>query len=80
MQKDPGNSDLILSSEQAREIEKFRLEQLKTRKELRAVQHELQKNIERLGTKLKFVNIGLIPLLIILGAISAGIYRARRFT
>ena len=78
LQKDTSNSDLILSAEQSREIEKFREVQLTTRKELRAVQHELQKNIERLGTQLKFINIGLMPLIITIIAIVSGVYRSRR--
>jgi len=73
-----GNSGMILSPEQAEEIEKFRAEMLDTRKELRAVQHELQKNIESLGMVLRFVNVGLVPMLIALGALGAGIYRSRR--
>ena len=78
LQQEGGEGALLLTQEQAEEIEKFRLEQIKTRKELRAVQHELQKNIERLGTQLKFINIGLIPLFIALFALFAGIHRARR--
>lgn len=78
LQREDGESDLILSKEQNAEIEKFQTEQLKTRKELRAVQHELQKNIESLGTKLKFINIGLMPLLIMIAAITTGLYRSRR--
>ncbi len=78
LQKDTSGSDLILSAEQNREIEKFREVQLTTRKELRAVQHELQKNIERLGTQLKFINIGLMPMLITIIAIVSGVYRSRR--
>ncbi|MCY4155716.1 MAG: GldG family protein [Gammaproteobacteria bacterium] len=77
LQQEGGEGALLLSQEQAAEIEKFRLEQIKTRKELRAVQHELQKNIERLGTQLKFINIGLIPLIIGLLALVAGLRRAR---
>ncbi len=77
LQQEGGEGALLLSQEQADEIEKFRLEQISTRKELRAVQHELQKNIERLGTQLKFINIGLIPLLIALLALVAGLRRAR---
>lgn len=78
--KSGGNSGgMILSPEQAEEIEKFRAEMLDTRKELRAVQHELQKNIESLGIALRFINVGLIPLLIALGAIGAGIYRSRHY-
>ncbi len=78
LQQEGGESALLLTEEQAAEIEKFRLEQIRTRKELRAVQHELQKNIERLGTQLKFINIGLIPLIIALLALIAGIQRTRR--
>ena len=78
LQREGGESDLILSKEQSAEIENFQIEQLKTRKELRAVQHELQKNIESLGTKLKFINIGLMPLMIMIAAIVTGLYRTRR--
>ena len=78
LQQEGGEGALLLTQEQAAEIEKFRLEQIRTRKELRAVQHELQKNIERLGTLLKFINIGLIPVLIALLALFASIYQARR--
>jgi gliding motility-associatede transport system auxiliary component len=78
LQREGGQSELILSKEQNAEIEKFQTEQLKTRKELRSVQHELQKNIERLGTKLKFINIGLMPLLIMIAAIATGLYRTQR--
>ena len=74
---DQGAGDL-LSNEQRNEIELFRKEQLKTRKELRAVQHNLQKNIEKLGSILKFVNIGLIPILISLFAIGFSLVKVRR--
>ena len=70
----------ILSPEQAQEIQKFRDQRVKTRKELRSVQHELRKNIESLGTKLKFINIGLIPILIILFAIGLAAYRHKRMS
>jgi ABC-type uncharacterized transport system involved in gliding motility auxiliary subunit len=70
----------LVSPEQRKEIELFRNEQVKTRKELRAVQHDLQKNIERLGSILKFINIGLIPILISLFAVGMGIYGSRRQT
>ncbi len=78
LQQEGGESALLLTEEQAAEIEKFRLEQIRTRKELRTVQHELQKNIERLGTQLKFINIGLIPLIIALLAVAAGFQRSRQ--
>ncbi|MGD9602058.1 MAG: Gldg family protein [Gammaproteobacteria bacterium] len=76
--KPESGGEALLSPAQRKEIELFRDEQLKTRKELRAVQHDLQKNIERLGTQLKFLNIGAIPLLLSLIAIIAAFVRARR--
>ncbi|MFT4583222.1 MAG: ABC-type uncharacterized transport system involved in gliding motility auxiliary subunit [Gammaproteobacteria bacterium] len=72
--------EFLVSPEQREEIELFRNEQIKTRKELRSVQHDLQKNIEKLGTTLKFINIGLIPILISLFAVAMGIYGSRRQT
>ena len=72
--------DLILTPEQKTELETFRQEQVKTRKELRAVQHELDANIEGLGTRLKFLNTALVPLVISLLAIAVSLFagRARR--
>lgn len=72
------SGEYLLSPEQKKEIELFQKEQLKTRKELRSVQHELQRNIETLGTKLKLLNIFLIPLLILIFAIGFSIVRVRR--
>lgn len=72
------DSALILSPEQQNEITNFRQEQAKTRKDLRNVQHELRKNIESLGSTLKFINIALIPILITILAIVLGVYRHRR--
>lgn len=56
---------LVLSPEQQQEVLKFREEKLKIRKELRTVQHELQKNITQLENILKFLNVALMPLLVI---------------
>lgn len=78
LQSKGGEGNLILSPEQTKEIEQFKDEEVKTRRELRSVQHELQKNIERLGSQLKFINIGLMPLLIAFLALAAALYRARR--
>ncbi|MFV2061125.1 MAG: hypothetical protein ACC653_10605, partial [Gammaproteobacteria bacterium] len=77
-QQKQGQNAAILSPEQRLEIENFRKQQISTRKELRAVQHELGKSIEELGSTLKFINIALIPLLIALFAIIMGIKRSRK--
>jgi len=76
-QKQAGNA-LVLSAEQRQEIERFRNEKIKIRKELRNVQHELQKDIEQLESQMKAINIGLIPLVIGIGGIGFGFYRSRR--
>jgi ABC-type uncharacterized transport system involved in gliding motility auxiliary subunit len=53
-----------LTAAQHKEVQKFRLEVVQTRKKLRAVQYNLRKNIETLENALKALNIFLIPLLI----------------
>lgn len=73
-----GNAATILTPEQAGEIEKFRAEMADTRRELREVQHGLRKDIESLGTRIKAINIGLMPVLIGLGALGLAAYRASR--
>ena len=81
LQQEQGSEkSYLLNNKLTTEIEKFRNERLATRKELRGVQHELQKNIEKLGAQLRFINIGLIPLLITLLALMIGIYRANKRT
>lgn len=77
LQGEHSGKDLILTPEQKTELETFRGEQLKTRKELRAVQHQLDANIEGLGTKLKFINTALVPLLISIFAIAISLFAAR---
>ena len=60
----------MFSDEQAAELEKFQSEKLKIRKQLRDVQHQLDQDIESLGTRLKLINIFLVPSLILLLVLS----------
>lgn len=69
---------IILSAEQEAALEGFRQELVATRKELRSVQHELQKNIETLENVVKFLNIGLMPLVIAVGGVVLSAYTMRR--
>jgi len=71
-------SQLVLSEEQQQEIERFRAEKVRIRKELRQVQHQLRKDIDNLEGWLKFVNIGLLPLMIAAGATVVSVQRTRR--
>ena len=69
---------VILSTEQEAALDGFRQELVTTRKELRNVQHELQKNIESLENVVKFLNIGLMPLVIAVGGVVFSAYTIRR--
>jgi ABC-type uncharacterized transport system involved in gliding motility auxiliary subunit len=55
---------MLMTPEQQAEIDRFIEQRSSIRKELRAVQRGLDKDIERLGTVLKIINIGLVPLLL----------------
>ena len=57
---------LILNDEQRKEILKFQRQKAQTRKELRELQLRLNRDIESLGTWLKFFNIMFIPIIILL--------------
>jgi ABC-type uncharacterized transport system involved in gliding motility auxiliary subunit len=73
---DPGS--LALTPEQEAEITRFQQERVRVRKELRNVRRSLDVEIERLGTRLKLLNIGLMPALIAVGAIFLAVMRRRR--
>jgi ABC-type uncharacterized transport system involved in gliding motility auxiliary subunit len=74
----PGSARQIVSADQQREIDNFRAEALSIRQSLRSVQHALREDIDRLDDRLKFVNIGLMPLLVALAAIIVAWVRAAR--
>ena len=69
---------IILSAEQQAALEGFRQDLVATRKALRNVQHELQKNIDSLENVVKFLNIGLMPLVIAVGGVVLGAWNMRR--
>jgi ABC-type uncharacterized transport system involved in gliding motility auxiliary subunit len=68
---------LLLSEEQQAEIDRFIDQRASIRKELRAVQRGLDKDIENLGTVLRIINIGLVPLLLTAGTLLV-LWRRRR--
>lgn len=70
-----GKDAFVMSAEQTQEVAKFKQEKLKIRKQLRDVQHQLNQDIERLGTELKLINILLVPALLTVFAL---FWRARR--
>jgi len=68
----------LLTPEQEVEILRFQEEKLRIRKALRDVRRELDASIESLGTTLKIINIGLVPGLVALAALFAGLWRGGR--
>jgi ABC-type uncharacterized transport system involved in gliding motility auxiliary subunit len=68
----------ILSPEQKAELENFLKRKLEIRKELRGVRRQLDAEIESLGTKLKLVNIVLMPLLVTFAALAFAWWRNQR--
>lgn len=67
----------LMSAEQQQEIARFQAERVRLRRELREVQRNLRQDIDRLETRLKFVNIGLVPLLIAFAAVLVVLTRGR---
>ena len=73
-----GNDGVILTDAQRDEILGFRQERVRIRKDLREVRRQLRADIEGLESWLKFANIGLVPILIGIGGLVAGLVQARR--
>ena len=73
-----GNDHLILTDAQRDELLRFRQERVRIRRELREVRRQLHADIEALESWLKFANIGLVPILIGLGGLTAGLLKLRR--
>jgi len=71
-------NEMILSPEQKAELTKFQDQKIAIRKELRQVRRGLDDRIEALGTRLKLIDIGLMPLLITLFALGFAWVKRRR--
>jgi ABC-type uncharacterized transport system involved in gliding motility auxiliary subunit len=69
---------LALSAEQEAEIKRFLAEKTRVRRELRDTQHGLDKDIERLQGWLKALNIGLVPLAVVIAGIAHLAARRRK--
>ncbi|MCL2103894.1 MAG: GldG family protein [Kiritimatiellaeota bacterium] len=73
-QEKQGSERFILSKEQQAALEQFRKQEVETRKQLKNVRKNLNRDIERLGLRLKLVNIALVPLMVIV----FGVWRGAR--
>ena len=70
--------ELSLTSEQTDALETLRREMVSIRKQLRDVQRGLREDVENLEAWLKFVNIGLVPLIVAAIAIVLGTVQVAR--
>ena len=66
------------SAEERDEAAKFRADLLQSRKALREVQRNLRRNIDQLATRVRFVNVALMPILVAFAALGLAIFRHRR--
>jgi ABC-type uncharacterized transport system involved in gliding motility auxiliary subunit len=72
-------SSLMLSPEQEAELKRFVAEKARVRKELRETQRGLDVDINRLNSRLKFINIAIAPLCVaVAGVIILSLRRRRR--
>jgi ABC-type uncharacterized transport system involved in gliding motility auxiliary subunit len=60
-------NELVLTPEQQKAIDAFEGERLEVRKQLRQVQHQLNSSIDALESRLKFINIFLVPVILLVG-------------
>jgi len=60
---------IVLTPDQQKELESLRAERLETRKQLRKVQFDLNQDVEKLGARVKLINIGLVPVVVMLIAL-----------
>ncbi|OGT69937.1 MAG: hypothetical protein A3H44_14380 [Gammaproteobacteria bacterium RIFCSPLOWO2_02_FULL_57_10] len=67
-----------ITPEMQAEVDRFYAQQLETRRRLREVQLQLNQDIENLGSVLKFINTALVPILLIVFALTLAYLRNRR--
>ncbi len=72
------NQKLILSQEQKDEIKNFRQKEAKAKLELKTLRKELRQDIDSLENRLKWINIALMPALVIVFGLGLAVYRNRR--
>ena len=72
------NNLLVLTPEQEEALVLFQQEKVEIRRQLREVRHQLDSDIEVLGSTLKFLNIALIPILMTLLLLVVNYIRVNR--
>ncbi len=76
--RDTPSAQAVISTEQRATIDQLRRQVIDTRQQLRGVQLDLRRDIDRLEMRLRLFNTVLVPALLILFALLITIVRARR--
>jgi ABC-type uncharacterized transport system involved in gliding motility auxiliary subunit len=72
------NQRFVLSPEQQDEIRKFQTKQAEVNKELRVLRRSLNKEIDSLETRLKWLNIAGMPMLVAISGISLALVKRKK--
>lgn len=73
-----GNQRFILSPEQQVELEKFRKEQAEAKIQLKEERKKLRRDIDSLETRVKWLNIAAMPLVVSVSGIGLAMYKRKR--
>ena len=68
----------ILSPEQQAEVKNFQKKEAEVKKELKKVRRDLNREIEALETRLKWMNIAAMPLLVTISGISLALFKRKQ--
>ena len=78
LQTQTGGEGMVPSTHAQDEMAKFRAELLSSRKALRDVQRDLRRDIDRLASQVRFVNVALMPVIVAILALGIAFIRHRR--
>lgn len=79
-QSKEGNQQFILSPEQQQELVNFRKKEAEVRKELKSVRRDLRADIDALETRVKWINIAIMPALVAIAGLGLAAWRRKRST
>lgn len=74
----PGTTRVTLSQEDQAERKRLESEAFAIKKQMRAIQFQKQQAVNAIGTRLKVIDVGLMPVLVGVAAVGLGAYRANR--
>ena len=76
--KKEAGQKFVLSKDQMDEIEKFRTKAAESRKKLREVRRDLRQDVSALETRLKWINIAAVPVLVAIVGIALAVVRKQK--